>query len=257
MDNNSTQEVPTSSSTIPYLTLKRQRALYCYQPDCSTIDVMVQVANQSTLPAAVHGLFTRMRADDLEMDVAAFTRMWRTILLHRVQECYIQEKCFRPPNYMRLLSPPVICPAPLADLLESMGSFHHAPEGVYYHVVPPVQADELEDFWKPDSDIITLWLKTCNQLAPFYTMRSTPSKSDFKNKSIVLTTTAKDGHLVMVKTKYKSCNISDGLIHAVNDPLFPPNHFPFDESHITILSTDKHSLVRDHIDSYIIHPERD
>lgn len=152
--------------------------------------------------------------------------------LSRVQDDHERTKNTRPPNHIRLS-----CPAPLADILYSLGYYFEPSTGVNYHLTPPAQASVLEDFWGQDPVITAGWIRLCRRYERLYAMREMPLArvaSDFNRKPIILPTPAVVNDYVTVKTKLNHCEMSHGLIHAVDDHLFPNACFTFANSHITI-----------------------
>lgn len=242
---------PPTGLNLPYLTPQRSLTLSRGDPDYFVVDVPLQVAPQTLLPTAVHRQLSQLTAVDLEINEENFIRMWRTLLLKRTQDVHERTKHVRSANHIRLTSQ-ITSPAPLADLAYSLGSYFRAPTGVNYHLTPP-QAAAPEPFWAVDNQIVAQWIRTCKRFQKLYVMREFPLASDFENKPLVLTTSNVQAGFVTVKTKINTTEMSDGLISAVNDPLFPNNHFPFNNSHITLLhSKNQAVLVADYTGSYVL-----
>lgn len=96
------------------------------------IDALVSVAQ------AIYQQLKQLSAIALTMDEVNFVRMWRTLILKRVQDIFKLEKHRRAEHFIRVM-PNLRVPAPLADLLYSLGQLHSRALGTVFDMIPPAQ----------------------------------------------------------------------------------------------------------------------
>ncbi|KAI5693023.1 hypothetical protein M8J76_012893 [Diaphorina citri] len=244
---------PTNQTlTLPYLTPQRQLSLCRGDPLCTIVNVPLQVNAQDNLPAAVYDQLVQLTTVELGITPEHFTRMWKTILLKRAQDVYERAKSVRPPNHVRL-APQVIVPAPLGDVLYSLGNYMCNANGVNYHLVPPPQAAPAEDWWTINANIVTTWNQTMARYQKLYVMRESPLPSNNDGKTIIMTGRNVQQDLVSVRAHLNTIELSDGLIHAVNDNLFPNDHLPYNNQSLQVLSNQSLPNLRSqYVASYVL-----
>ena len=76
----------------------------------------------------------------LPITLKQFIRMWRTLILKRVQDVIEKQLLARPDHFVRL-SRNIMLPAPCADLLYSLRQFHSNANGLIYNISQPARAD--------------------------------------------------------------------------------------------------------------------
>lgn len=153
--------------TLPFLTASRLTSLGRADSDYHVQDVVMSIDGQDTLPTSVYLQLAQLVNVDLDITQENFIRMWKTIILKRSQDVYEKEKHTRPNHYVRL-SPLLLVPAPLGDLLYSIGQYHNVNEGVVYDTSPLAQAAATENWWTVDAEILAQWIRTMSRMSKLY-----------------------------------------------------------------------------------------
>lgn len=130
----------------------------------------------------------------------------------------------RVPNYLDLDSTTNI-PAPLADVLTTLGSYESQATGHHHHIITPERPENWHNtYWQVDDDLITEWTQLCNRVQHHYTMKCFPKEDDYEKRPIMLTTreqqqAPRNTH-VRIKAYTNEPQQNDALIRTVNDDLF-------------------------------------
>lgn len=149
--------------------------------DYAIQDRVVQIANQNTLSGLVYDQLEQLVNVNLPITRDEFIRVYKTLLLKRVQDVYEKEKLVRPDHYVRIARN-IQLPAPLAETLSAIGSFHSAADGMIYHAVQPARAANPENWWAVDNDLILNWSKAIGRLSHQYVMSEFPSFTDYADR---------------------------------------------------------------------------
>lgn len=214
----------------------------------------INVNEQETLAKAVYETFLDMTTTDLPLNETDFVRMWKTLLVKRIQDIFESEKHRRSDNFIRLIRN-IVLPAPLADLLHSLGHFKSTKTGKVHHLVPPPRAATPETFWTVDPTILENWNRLTYDFKELYTMKEYPSLSQCDARPMMLTkvnsfaTSSR-----MVKSFTNETKMTDAFIHSMQDELFDsPALFAYDNCHLTMTLNFDHTRVRDqYVRSYVI-----
>jgi hypothetical protein len=183
-------------------------------------DHKIKIDNQESLSSMTYDMMNSMVKRKMALSKAEFVRMWKTLILKRAQDVYTASKGKRPENLL-LIGPFSVVPAPLGDLLNSMGYFQTNFCGGFHHIVPP--ANNGEDFWTVDNDILYKWSLELGRFSSLYTLKEFPYKYDCSNRALVLTRLCKEkdsNGYAAVKCYTQEPKDSDRLICSVNDELF-------------------------------------
>lgn len=187
--------------------------------DRTTVLHVLRVDEQDTMSGATYDQMVQLSNVNLNLDRESFIRMWKTLLLKRVQDTYEKAVHMRADNYVRL-ERGIIVPAPLSDLLYSIGSNLSPVTGHLHVAVPPARPAAPEPWWNLDADITLQWNQTMGRLSNLYVMKEFPSPSDYENKPIMLVLRNEVNHYVTTKAWTNEPTMQDGYIAAANDPLF-------------------------------------
>lgn len=149
-------------------------------------------------------------------------------------------------------------PAPLFDLVNSIGVYHSKVTGCYYEVVPPAKPDkDPEDFWSTTPQEVTAFLTDMNRNITLYQMRVFPDRLDYDDRPLLLTTlegpTKKDT-TVRVRAFTDEPQPSDAVVRITNDDLFAPHSY-ITSTNCNLLMTYKipPNFVRDqYVGSYVL-----
>lgn len=218
------------------------------------INVTISIDNQTSLARSTYEQMVQLTTMDPELTLAQFQRIWRSFILKRSQDVYEKSVGRRANHYLRLAaSQPV--PAPLADLLYSIGQYYHAEEGRRYIVQPPAQAAQPEDWWQIDDANYRMWLRMMGRFKTLYTIRETPPPSEFEHKplSLCVNQLTNNNRVQAVRARYNVIEMTDGLISFVNDELWQDQDFAFDDCSIGIIQPSSVVSIRDaYVYSYVI-----
>lgn len=238
---------------IPYFTHQEASLTFGRKDSLQTvIDHSLQVAEQETLPTLVYTILTNLLTIDLPITLDNFRRMWRTILLKRVQDVYEAEKLVRAEHFVRFTRN-ITLPGPLGDLVHSIGYFHSTSMGILHHVIPPARLATPPPWWTVDAVVVANWQATMKIIAPFYVLKEFPSLSMTDDRPLMLTFRDEANGYGSVKSFTNEPKMTDALIRLVNDDLFAANEeFNFLNSHLLMTRNINVSTIRqDYVNSYV------
>lgn len=222
-----TSQLP-AKLTIPFLTPARLADLGRAESTHCVKDVILNISTQACLPEQTWEQMTELTIQDPILTLAEFTRVWKTLILNRVQTTYSQIKRRPPPNLIRI-DDIVQVPAPLADLLDAIGNYHHKTEGVSYHSVPPEKPKkDASTWWKVDDLLNRKWNRMMAKNATLYTMKPTPSHTLHDDRPMMLTSFQEANGIRSVRSKFACLDPIDGLIVFVNDKLYSEFVYAYD-----------------------------
>lgn len=217
---------------------------------------IVQVAAQATLPAEVYNQLQQISSEVLPLTLAEFTRMWRTLILKRVQDIYEMEKKQRPDNFVRLIRN-IMMPAPLADLLYSLGSFYSPATGFDHHLTPPARAAQPPNWWSIDAAVLRNWDHLTLTMAKHYVMKEYPSQRETSGRPLVLTIRQPIGQFLQIKAFTNEPRLNDAFINLVNDELFAsPARYVVDNAALNMTNPLRAATIRgQYVASYVTDKE--
>lgn len=210
------------------------------QSDYTVRDFKLSIDNQNSLSKATYQQIFNLSLDQLPITEDEFVRMWKTLILKRVQDVYESTKCQRSPNFVRIIRN-IYLPAPLADLIYSIGSFTEDKLGIVMTMVPPDQAAKPEPWWTADPDIIANWILLTNRIQDRFVMKEFPSNRDVEGRALVLTSRKVTHNYCEVRSFTNSPTPADGMIRLLNDELFS-NGYGFADCHLKM--TDQLNLTQ-------------
>ncbi|XP_059487742.1 uncharacterized protein LOC132203757 isoform X1 [Neocloeon triangulifer] len=192
------------------------------RPDFSVIIYRtLRIENQNTLSSAVYDLFaTLMLPRKLAMERSEFIRMWKSLLLARVQQVLRKEEFTEKPLFEPFGT---LVPAPLGELLDAIGSFSSQARGGIYRIKPP--ENKGEDWWKMDNELLRKWWLLKTQMKRHYKLLEFPSKDDVQNRPLMLLLRPEEGQeepFIKAWTNEPPPELPH--LHLVNDPLFEIHH---------------------------------
>lgn len=192
--------------------------------DYVVVDIPVSIDNQNSLSGIVYRQLIALSALELDLTEAQFTRMWKSLILKRVQDIYQKEKKQRHEHLIRLDSS-IMVPGPLGDLLFSLGQHISTTNGRVYDITPPPRPAQPPDWWAFDPVIVAGWCRLMYRIKPLYITHEFPSMSDYEGRPLVFTSIQDVGPLRHVKAFSSEPKPSDALLRFLHDDLF--NGFPF------------------------------
>lgn len=192
--------------------------------DYRNVDFTVQIENQDSLSAATYEAISSAVTINLDITMAQFQQMWKTIILKRVQDVYEAEKYQRPVGFVRL-GRQLPLPGPLADLCHSLGYVHSNATGHNYHIIPPPAPVQPEAWRQVDNNIINLWNREMNRVSPLYTMKEFPALNQCADRPLCLTQINVEDDQAIVKAWTNEPKATDAFVRMANDDLFEAHPF--------------------------------
>lgn len=218
-----------------------------------TYDYAVQIDGQNTVSGATFDQMEQLVNAALPITRVNFIRMWKSLILKRSQDIFEKEKHHRSPHFVRL-DRSIVMPAPLSDLLYSMGSFVSNARGIQIHMTPPAQPPQPQPWWNIDNDILRDWSLLCHRMQKQYLMREMPSPGDFDGRPLALLIPEDFNNLRAVYSYTNEPTPTDALITFVNDNLFIPAN-SIDVAHCSYLVVDRihrTSTIGRYVGSYVL-----
>lgn len=215
------------------------------------MDLRVSIANQNTIASYTYQQMEQLSTVALALTQDNFIRLWKTLILKRVQDVYEQEKHRRAPDFIRLMRNLPI-PAPLADLLYCLGQKRSSAIGTILDMVPPPKVNPAPNWWTLDETVLDHWCLTNSRLATLYQMKEFPAPTEFQDRAIGLTVVQDVGELRSVKAHTNEPSAADGFVRFVNDELFD-NPYPYATSDLRIVEAlERRSITRTYVGSYVL-----
>lgn len=215
------------------------------------IDLPVSIANQVSVAHATYQQMEQLCSMALPLDQDTFARMWKTLILKRVQDIFEHEKHRRSEHFIRVMRNLPI-PAPLADLLYALGQHHSRALGTIYDMVPPARAAVPEPWWIMDPNILDHWCLLCARMSKLYMMKEFPAPSEYKDRALAMTSIHDDGPLRSVKSLTNEPTPADGYLRFINDEILV-NPFPFANSQLRIVEgLERRSILYSYVGAYVL-----
>lgn len=218
--------------------------------DFRILDHVFQVGLQVTLPTAVWQQIHQLTVVDLPITEDNFIRMWKTLLLKRVQDVFEQEKHHRADHFIRITRNMVV-PAPLADLLYAIGSYYDPNEGVRHHIIPPARPAEPEPWWTIDNAILGQWDLCINRMQDAFVMKEFPSPSNYEGRPLFQTSIDDTADGRAIRARYRGPTPADAYLRAVNDELFA-DPYPIADCAFSIVEpTNRVHIIHEYLRKYV------
>lgn len=234
--------------------------------DYSIINHTIRIENQDTLSGLTYDQLAAVSNIQLNMTRAQFIRIWKTLIYKRVQDILMMEKQVRPVDQIHI-NRAILTPAPLADLLASLGEFHSAVTGHIHHIVlpdraaraqtrsqPAVEAQPVPEHGTINRALLTQWNLLCARLKHNYIMKEFPPMDQESARPLVLTRMQATNDLIQIRAKTSEPTPNDALIRIVNDDLFVDND-RYDYAHCAITMTplvDPEAIRGTYVGGYVL-----
>lgn len=214
---------PVAPNPIPAMNNRTINQLFNRMDrDASRQVHVVNIDVQDTLSGETYDQLQTISSVTLPITRARFIRMWKTLILKRIQDVFEQEFLIRPENYVRI-NRNVLVPATLADALHSLGSFFSAHTGRNHVLCQPDRPANPQTWWTVDAQLVRDWMATSEYMARAYIMKEYPSQRETTQRPIVLTHKMHINNLTQIKALTNEPRLVDGFIRLVNDDLFVPH----------------------------------
>lgn len=215
------------------------------------VDLAVSIDNQVSVAHATYQQMEQLCSMALPMDIDTFTRMWKTLILKRVQDIFEHEKHRRSEHFVRVMRN-LLIPAPLADLLYALGQHHSRALGTIFDMIPPARPAVPQPWWTMDPLILDHWCLMCARMSKQFMMKEFPAPSEYKDRAIAMTSIQDAGNLRSVKSLTNEPTPADGYLRFVNDEiLIAP--FPFANSQLRIVEgLERPSILYSYVGAYVL-----
>lgn len=220
-------------------------------------DISVSINNQNTLSGTTYDQLEILCNDEqktLPISRDDFIRMWKTIILKRVQDVFQEEKKRVIDNRI-FFSCSLQVPLTLYDLLISLGCFESKVNGTIYHIVLPKVKDAAEEkWWTLDDEITKNWIMTMAMMQHRFQMGVFPNSDSIMGSTLMLTTISDlaNGQRT-IKMVTNEVHQSQSFVRLVNDDIFEPDtRVTFDNCHLYAFNT-KHqnSAMLQYVGDYV------
>lgn len=151
-----------------------------------------------------------------------------------------------------------LIPAPIHDLLNSLGTFHSKVTGVNYITVPPARpAANAPAFWDVNYAVLNAFNLAMSRLQFQYTMREFPSLTDVEDRPLLLTEASsylEEDEQVFVKSWTNEPRPSDALMRIASNQLYDVDPLiTYDNCKLTMTQeVTKHTTLVEYIGSYML-----
>ncbi|KAL7303404.1 hypothetical protein TKK_0004589 [Trichogramma kaykai] len=252
----------TPAFALPYLeeNALRKKQFCALHSDGYSSGHRLDIAGQSSLPKAVYEqLYALNECVDYSMTLAEFTMMWRTLLLKRAQD--VQEKSTKVRVGVKKvgIDSSILVPAPLHDLLASLGEFSSPSLGCTYYTSAPIGTSTGQPNWNwltVNAEVLQNWCRVMASMKHQYAMREFPEAEDYRGKSIILTQRSPHNGSIgqtSVRSYTNELRPEDGFVHLVNDSLYATPPTQLHNCHFTVISRVYEASIRaDYVGSYVL-----
>lgn len=228
----------TTQINIPILRNALSLNFGTLDTDYFTQDVTVRVGEQQSMPLHVFAQLHELTTGNLPLTLQSFRRMWKTLLLKRVQDIMEMQSNVRPEHHVNM-SREILIPAPLHDLLTSLGTFKSKRLGITYNLVQPVYPNrDAPDWWEVHNATLRSWTNLMHRMKHAYTMHLFPDPDITTGTPLPHVTILDnaDHTLRSVRCFTDEPSPSDSLIRFCNDDLFDPfDAVTYEDSHLNVV----------------------
>lgn len=239
---------------IPYLIGEHLAQFGLRENTRLTYNYVLWIGGQDTVAEATYNQMLQLVNAILPLTVDEFQRMWKTLILKRVQDVFEKEKSRRAPHRI-VLNRVVHVPAPLNDLLHAIGSFTSKSSGFTIHVIPPPFTPPDQGWWYVDSDLVNRWCTMMHRMSKLYTIAEFPSVTDYEDRPLpTLLIEDDDDDIRSVYSFTDEPSPTDNIIRFVNDEMFDPaNHVTVQQSSYLLVDHEyRPTIIANYVGSYVI-----
>lgn len=223
--------------------------------DYAVVDVTVNIEDQNSVSGAVFDQLDVLSKDQsLPISRNEFIQMWKTLILKRVQDVYEEFKKIKCEHRV-YIAPDFQVPAPLYDVLNSLGNFDSAGRGLSFHINPPeYEEEDTPEWWTVDKDIVKNWIQTMALIKSQYSIKSSPAIDAVGGSTLMITAIKDADGMRTVKAYTNEFQFQHAFVRFVNDDLFEEDEMlRYDNCHILAYGTKQYkSVVLDYIGAYVV-----
>lgn len=223
-------------------------------PRWNVIRHQIMIEQQNTLSGHTYDTLANLDRSPLLINRQNFIRMWKTLVLKRVQDLHERHTGMRPQNYVRI-NRGIQIPGPLADLLHSLGSYKSTATG-HRHVIdaPARPAVNPPNWWNLDEQISTSWNATMDRASLYYVMKEFPSQNEWEDRPLMLTRLQAANNNAQVVGWTNEPRMTDAFIRLVNNELFAEHEYitAINCSLEMTIEYQTRTIIAEYLDGYII-----
>lgn len=208
------------------------------------------------LPITLKDVLDSIVSVELDITAEEFTFVTQQLLLKRAQDVYRRIYAANPRN--KIVLPRIsMIPAPIFDVLNSVGTFHSKVTGVNYVSVPPEKPKrDVPAFWNVNLAVIRRFNIAMSRLQHQFTMREFPSHLDTEDRPLLLTELSDytdDQDTVFVKAWTNEPRPSDALIRSISEQLYADDDLiNYDNCKLTMSQeVVKQTTLTEYVGSYV------
>lgn len=213
---------------------------------------VVEIDDQEFLPRATWRQLNLLVIDDLPINEADFVRMWKTLIFKRVLDVYEQQNKTHPDGTDFSWHHRIRVPAPLGDLLYSLGSYFDEVEGVSHRIIPPPSPPVPEPWRTLDLKVLRGWLTMVDQLSSAFLMKEYPPMAQCKGTALIHCTIQDNAvrGTRCIKSRFKGPTAIDAYIRFLNDELFGDPYEPIECAFTMTESMNRSRVTAGYLDRY-------
>lgn len=201
----------------------------------NVVPIPVLINNQDRVARATFNLMYQLTTVVPPIEVNDFIEMYKTLILARFQDVISQTTGDIFPNHIHI-EPTTLVPGPMAELLFGLGSYHSNVTGAIYVPALPPAADPPEAWRAFNNNHYRDYQLYCSRQARVYTMHPFPSKFDFEQKSMIMTTQRQyDNGSRQIRSLTNETTSFDSVVRFMHDDFSgPASPITYDHSSIQL-----------------------
>lgn len=221
------------------------------ESDGTTQEHILSINNQNFMAIETWSQLHNLTTVDLPLNEHEFTTMWKTLLYFRAQQISETFNRHRLPNRI-IVDPNMLAPAPLVDILDSLGVFFDKHSGITHYIAPPPRPAENAPAWmNVHAALCRRWSRMMLRMKRAFTMLPIPLAKQIDDRPLMLTTRQElDNDVFITRCKHQGPTAMDGLIRTFSDELFE-EPIPIADCHIRMTPRiHRPSAILEYLDTY-------
>lgn len=214
----------STNLSVPYLNQNQQSLAFGkLDSDYHVHSRILSPEGLGYLPVALKDQLDMIVTVEIDMTVEELDYMIKLLMLKRAQDIYRKVHARYPPH-MVIVPRISLIPAPIHDLLNSLGTFHSKVTGVNYVTHPPEYPNRnIPTYWVVNNAIVRRFNQLMSRLQYQYTMRAFPHLIDVEDRPLMITELSNyDENIesVIVNSWTNEPRPSDALIRSVCEKIY-------------------------------------
>lgn len=211
----------------------------------------VSIGNQDTVSTTTFDQLHQLTTVDAPLTRNEFIRVWKSIILRRVQDVIEQDSGVRSEDYIRI-SRATRVPGPLFDILNCLGTYQSSVRGTPISIALPARPAVLPDWYNLDPRLLRDYTAYIARMEPKYKMFSFPPANDYTGRTITLTTLHDHDNLRNIRAYTSEATPDDALIRLAHDNIFTAhNRISYNHSYLYMAANIyRPAIVYDYVACY-------